>query len=171
MKTIKLVVLVISMLMMTSLSAQNKKMLDEKNGFRELKFGMSIDSVSNLKLIDGNGISKYYEKTDDKLTIGDYAIESITYGFYKGKLSFIMITTVGYANSKGVLNLFTTQYGKGYQSNQYIEEYWWFGKTVSLNYKENSINNNGKIIMSTNIFDDEKAADKKAATEKAKNDL
>lgn len=101
----------------------------------------------------------------------DYTVESITYGFYKGKLSFIMITTVGYTNSRGILNLLVTQYGKGYQPNQYIEEYWWFGKTVSLNYKENSINNNGKIIMTTNIFDEEKAADKKAATEKAKNDL
>lgn len=171
MKTIKLFLLFISVLTSTSLSAQNKKALDEKNGFRELKFGMSIDSISNLKLIDGNGISKYYEKTDDKLTIGDYTVESITYGFYKGKLSFIMITTVGYTNSRGILNLLVTQYGKGYQPNQYIEEYWWFGKTVSLNYKENSINNNGKIIMTTNIFDEEKAADKKAATEKAKNDL
>ena len=82
-----------------------------------------------------------------------------------------MITTVGYTNSRGILNLLVTQYGKGYQPNQYIEEYWWFGKTVSLNYKENSINNNGKIIMTTNIFDEEKVADKKAATEKAKNDL
>lgn len=171
MKTIKLAVLVISVLITNALTSQNKKILDEKNGFRELKFGVSIDSVSNLNLVEDAGLDKYYEKTNDKLTIGDFVVKSIHYGFYKGRLDLVIIKTVGYTNSKGVLAVFENQYGSGYKSNQYIEKYYWFGKTVTLTYDENSINNNATIFMSSKMFAELRKADEQAATNKAKNDL
>ncbi len=171
MKKIKLVLLAISMLTMMTLSAQNKKMLDEKNGFREFKFGMNADSIPNLKLVESDGFCNYYEKTDEKLKIGDYDVKSITYGFYRGKLDFIFIEIKGYNNSRGILNIFESQYGKGYQSNPYIEKYYWFAKTVTLSYDENSINNNANIIIHSKMFDDIKKTDKKTAEEKAKSDL
>ena len=165
-----LLLLTITLLSLTSFG-QSEKQLDEKNGFRELKFGTHIDSISNLKLIEDGVNNKYYEKTDEKLKIGEYDLKRITYGFYKGRLSFILIEANGYTNSKGILDIFTSQYGEGYKSNKYIEKYYWFGKTITLTYDENSINHNSKISISTDIFDKEKKEDKKSSNEKAKSDL
>jgi hypothetical protein len=152
---------------------QNLKSLDEKNGFRDFKFSMSIDLFQNFKLIETSkdGFSKYYEKTDEVKKIGDYDTDRIIYGFYKDKLYIVMIYIKSYSNSKGILGIFESQYGKGYQANRYMNDYTWFGKTITLSYDENSLTNDSKIFLYTNQFDIEKAADKKASQEKAKNEI
>jgi hypothetical protein len=153
--------------------SQNLKKLDEKNGFRQYKFGMSVDSIPNLKLIETskNGFSKYYDKTDEVKKIGDFNVDRIVYGFYKDKLDIVMIYIKSYGNSKGILGVFETQYGKGYQANRYMEDYTWFGKTITLSYDENSLTNDSKIFIYTNQFTSEKAEDKKISEEKAKNEI
>lgn len=58
-----------------------------------------------------------------------------------------MIETEDYQGSRGMLDLFKQQYGKGEQKNQYIEEYTWFADKVFLTFKENSITKKAKIMM------------------------
>lgn len=165
-------IMLIAIVLITSFSfAQNLKALDEKNGFRNLKFGMSIDSLKNSKIIESHKYQKYYIKTDENLKIGDFDVKAISYGFYKGHLDFILIEIVGYSNSRGIKGVFESQYGKGYQSNEYIEKYYWFGNNVSLCYDENSLNQNSKIMISTKMYNKEKEADKKAIEEKAKSEI
>jgi hypothetical protein len=168
----KIIIALNALILITNFSiAQNLKNLDNKNGFRDLTFGTKIDSISDLKLVGSSGYDNFYKKVDEKLKIGEYDIESITYVFYKNKFRAVMIKSKGYVNSRGILNFLSEQYGKGSKNNQYIEEYWWFGKTISLHYDENSITNDSKIYMDTNIFDKERELDKKESQEKAKSDF
>jgi hypothetical protein len=75
--------------------AQNLKALDSKNGFRDFIFGTDVSQYQNLNLVEASkdSLTKYYLKTDDKLSIGQYDLESVFYSFYKGKLDYIIIKT------------------------------------------------------------------------------
>ena len=87
------------------------KALDEKYGFREAKFEMSLNSFKNLVEIEPN--SNYYESPTENLKIGEYDLYSINYLFYKGQLSSINIVIKGSTNRDGVLKILQIAYGDG----------------------------------------------------------
>ena len=158
-----------AMLVLTLTSfSQNLKALDDKYGFREAKFEMSIDSIKNLAPTKE---SNCYKSTTENLKLGDYDLTEIVYIFYKGQLSSIMIKTNGYINSRGVLNVLQSAYGKGYKSNEYIEEYYWSGKKTIMVYDENSINHNATILLWSKSMNQIEKADKENANSKAANQL
>lgn len=171
MKKLRKIILLAGVLFGFASYSQNLKKLDEKNGFRDMKLGMSIDSVKNLKEIENSGDSKYYEKLDENLKVGDYQIQSICYGFYKGYLSFILIKTKGYTNSRGIKDVIVNLYGNGWQSNRYMEKYNWFGENVSLSYDENSITNDAQIVFQSKPLSKQRELDKKEKDEKAANGM
>lgn len=152
MKKIKLMMMTL-MMCLVGLSYGQKE-LDAKNGFRALTFGDKVASIQNLILIEGLTTSnikyKYYQKTDEKLMIGDFEIKSIIYGFYNDELDVILIIfkTNDTINSRGVLNVFENQYGKGLKSNKNIEKYFWYGDYVCMLYSENSKHNNSIYLHS-----------------------
>jgi len=149
---------------------QNKKKLDEKNGFRDDIFGTPIESYKNLVEVDKtkDGFEILYKKTDENLSLGNVELLSITYTFYKGKLDAILLTTKGYTNSRGILDILISNYGNGYQSNRYIEDYFWFGKKVVMSYSENSLTNDATVFIATKENDKEKENDKKESIKKVK---
>jgi hypothetical protein len=100
--------------------------------------------------------------------LGTIEIFDVYYAFYKGKLENIAFSTKGYTNSKGILDILKANYGAGSQPNQYMEKYYWFGKTVSISYTENSISRDAKIYFSTNVNSAEKEKDKKESIGKVK---
>ena len=158
-----------SIIIMITISSfgQNLKALDDKYGFREAKFEMSKDSFKNLVEIEKN----IYKSTIENLKLGDYDLDLIAYSFYKGQLSDILIKTKGYINSRGVLKILQTAYGNGYQSNEYIERYVWFGDKVTMSYNQNSITDDATIIIYSKKLSDMKKADEKNAASKATNEL
>ena len=151
---------------------QNMKALDNKFGFREMKFGDSITKFDDLVPIEysNDSSSIFYKRTGDKLTIGSTEV-ALSYGFYKGVLYSIYIKTKGYENSRSLLKTLEEMYGKGYQSNRYIEEYSWYGKKVSLSYDENSINHNADILMYSKESITQQKKDEKEKAKKAKDDF
>jgi len=171
MKILRKILLLAGVLIGFASYSQNLKKLDEKNGFRDMKLGMSIDSIKNLKKIEDSDNLKFYQRLDENLIIGDYQVESIVYGFYKGYLSFILIKTKGYTNSRGIKDVIVNLYGNGYQSNQYIEDYWWFANNVQLNYDENSITNDATIMFKSKPISKQMELDKKEKDEKATNGM
>lgn len=147
----------------TILIGQNLKALDEKYGFREAKFEMPLDSFKNfVDLAEG-----FYKSTNEDLKLGEYTLDKVTYRFYKGQLSGIIIETKGYTNSVGFLKILQEAYGKGYKSNRYIEEYNWFGQKVDMSYDQNSITDNATIIIYCNKLVEQEKKDKKKATSEA----
>lgn len=152
--------------------------LDYKYGFRNLKFETPIDSIKNVIVIGdtikGNKASKnmtYCKISDEVLSIGDYDLKSVIYGFYKNKLDYVRIDTKGLINSRGVLEVLKKLYGNGDKPNEYIEEYLWSGAKVSLMYSENTINNNATIVFFCKKLDRQQEKDEYEMQKKAIKDF
>ena len=151
----------------TSISGQNLKSLDDKYGFRGAKFETPFDSLKNLVEIEKG----FYTSTSEDLKLGEYDLSQIVYSFYKGQLYIIGITTKGYTNSNGILSILQQAYGKGYQSNEYIEKYIWFGKKVIMSYEQNSATRDATVFIMCRKLSDLKEADEKKANEEAAKQL
>jgi len=138
---------------------QNLKALDDKNGFREAKFGVSPSSFKNLEQVKTTPIigldpeksknvdrtklypvkGEYYDKDVD-LHIGNFPLDYVVYHFYKDKLVSIGIkVSQGLTNQDGVLDVLETAYGKGvFEKN---DDKWhpitysiWEGEKVKMVY-------------------------------------
>ena len=152
------------LLSLTSIS-QSVSKLDEKYGFREMKFETSLTSFKNLVKVQEN----FYASTTENLTLGNYKLSQIAYGFYKGRLFSIIIMTKGLTNSSGVLKILQQAYGTGYKDNEYLESYIWRGEKVKMTYEENSITSDATIIMwSKKLWDLKTSEEEKANSEAAK---
>jgi len=164
--------LIIILFISINSNGQNLKALDNKFGFREMQFGDTVSKFDDLVPVEysNDSSSIFYRKTGDKLTIGSSEVE-ISYGFYKGHLYSIYIKTKGYENSRALLKTLEEMYGKGYQRNEYIKEYSWYGKKVSLSYDENSINHNATILMYSKESLNQQKKDEKEKAKKAKDDF
>ncbi len=154
------------------IKGQNLKALDDKDGFRDYKFGDTITKFTNLKLTEKSkdGKTAYYNKTDDKLKIGESDV-TIDYVFYEGHFYEVFMETKGLSNSKGVLKVLNELYGNGYQDNQYIEKYLWFGSKVTLYYKENSVTNDAIISISSEPIRKKRKLDEELKIKEAKKDM
>ncbi|WP_146204166.1 hypothetical protein [Prosthecochloris marina] len=114
---------------------------NEPDGFRGIKWGTAINSLSNMTAIDTEGDTHTYERIGDEMKIGNAELAVLKYFFWKGKLSGIGIKTKGYSNWAALKDVVFEKFGKGYQRNRFIEDYLWGsfskGKTViSLEYNE-----------------------------------
>lgn len=142
---------------------------ENKYGFRDLKFETPIDSISNMKVIDSlsHGEMVYYFRKNDTLKIGDYALQYIHYAFYKRQLAQVIIRTIGYDNSEGVLNILRYNYGPPLQANEFKQNFYWKQVTKSVLYDENEITNNAFIYFSSNELQNKIEDDKIASYKKA----
>lgn len=55
------------------------------DGFRGVKWEAKASSVSGLRQVAGNGKLLLYEKTGDRLQMGDVKLNRVVYGFYKDR--------------------------------------------------------------------------------------
>lgn len=150
--------------------AQTLEQLDNKNGFRWMKFGMDESQFKGTKdgLTDG---VQFYHKKNDTLKIGDAEFFSIKYAFYGGKLYSVFILGKGYSNYKSILQTLSQAYGAPSQPNEYITKFYWWGDKVSqvLNYSE--ITDDITIAIISKTIDDQKKIDEKNKSKKAVGDL
>ncbi len=142
---------------------QNIKSLDEKYGFREMKFETHFSSIKNLVKVEEG----FYKSTTENLKLGDYKLSEVTYSFYKDQLYIILIQTKGLINSRGVLKILQQAYGEGIQSNEYIERYYWDGEKTLMSYEQNSVTDDALIIMWCKKLADLKDTDEKRANSEA----
>ena len=144
MKTLSMILLLV--IVPVAVIGQNLKVLDDKYGFRNVKFEMPLDSLKNLVETE-TGALVIYKSTNEDLSMGAYTLDGISYCFYKGQLAVIVIHTKEYTNSMGFLKILQNAYGNGYQSNSYIEDYYWRGRKVTMSYSQNSITDDAIIII------------------------
>lgn len=116
--------------------------IDEKNGFREVRFGQDLSSLPDLVAMPGRDYVaiKDYQKKPDKemLQVGNAEIKDITYGFYKNKLVRVSLTVLG-ENTDKLLNAATGLYGAPMLDKQVAapgRTYWWVGEKVIGSYQE-----------------------------------
>jgi len=120
-----------------TLQAQDVSELERRNGFKEIKLGISIDSVKDATfkkdIIERKEFqAKVYEtEHPDYMTIGDVVVKKISIKTYKGLIFEIDVVTV---KDPKVMRGLEKSYGKATYSIR-TESYYWNGQTLSLVYK------------------------------------
>ena len=148
---------------------QSVKLLDDKNGFRDLKFGTPLSEIKGLVSVEGS--TKYFTRPDDAMTVGESTIKTLVYGFYDGRLMSVRFSTEGLANSYHALQALQASYGQGSKPNEYIEEYHWGSNKVSMNYEENPISHDADISIFDRALFARMMADGEKKAKAAKSDL
>lgn len=146
---------------------------NEPNGFRGIVWAAPIDSVKDeLAELRANKATTFYTRKDDKLRIGEAALQSITYVFYKGRFTGAMVRTVeGVANQSALRSALIEQFGKGDQPNRYIERYYWWGATAIISLDCAAPNRACTAMLRSKALMDEENRDMKAAAKDAKKDF
>jgi hypothetical protein len=152
-----------------------KTFQNEPDGFRGIKWETDISQCKDtiFERIDPSygGITVYTMK-NDKLQIGDAKLDKIEYAFWRGKFNSVRIYVYGYTNWSGLRDACFEKFGKGFQANEYIEEYAWFGDTTSILLKYNDIAKKATLYMSScEIVKQQKEYKEKQAQEGAKKDF
>jgi len=157
--------------------AQSVKELDNKYGFRDLKFGTDTSAVEGLVAVERRGDRVVYTRPNDKLKVGESTINRITYTFDRGKLVSIQLTTNrtasqpnNMANSRALRNALEEQYGEGERVGEQDRN--WKGERVLMIYREAPAYYDAKVRISTKEFEESnKLNNKVMKTKKAASDL
>jgi hypothetical protein len=143
MKTIKKVFLISLLLLCSALiPVCGFCFQNEPEGFGGIQWGMDISAVTNMILVlekpndPIHGDLKMYRKQNDGMTMGRATVNQTGYIFFKDKFISAQILTEGSSNWLGLKDDAFEIFGKGEQSDQSIEQYFWFGNKsrIILNY-------------------------------------
>lgn len=149
----------------------NFKPGSEPDGFRGIKWGTELSTLSGMEYLRTDpsyGGIPFYTKEKDDLTIGGAKLETVEYGFWQGKLYIVIINTKGSVNWSGLEDATFEKFGEGFQSNKYIENFFWSGKITTITLKYNEISKTGYLWMgSAEITKQVRDFDKKRAAEGA----
>ncbi|MCW5911183.1 MAG: hypothetical protein KIT62_08925 [Cyclobacteriaceae bacterium] len=117
--------------------AQDVNELEKRNGFKEIKLGMSIDSVKGAEFKKDLAERKefpvklYETKHPDYMAIGDVPVKLVSLKTYKGMIYEIEVTT---GHDPRVMRGLEKSYGKATYSLR-TESYYWKAQTLTLAYK------------------------------------
>ena len=143
----------------------------EPDGFRSIKWGADISSLEGMEYFrtdPGYGGIKIYTKEKDNLQIGSANLIRIEYLFWRGKFCSVWVYTKGSTNWYGLKEAVFEKFGKGYQKNQFIEAYTWFGKITWMRLEYSEFSKEGKLRMvSREIIKQQEAYKKQKAKEGA----
>lgn len=121
----------------STLLAQDVNELERRNGFKEIKLGISIDSVKGATfkkdIIERKEFqAKLYEtEYPEYMIIGDVEVKRISIKTYKGLIYEMDVITV---KDPKVMRGLEKSYGKATYSIR-TESYYWKGQTLNLIYK------------------------------------
>ncbi len=133
---------------------------NEPDGFGGIKWGADISTLKGMTKLGTDpsygGIEIYIRKGDE-LKFGDAKLSGIQYGFWKGKLADVRITTKGNANWSSLKNSAFAKYGKGNQADPKVEQYAWFGPVSAIGLENIDDSKTGLLyIVSTEISKQQK---------------
>jgi hypothetical protein len=98
------------------------------NGFRDLQWGVNVSSVDGLEQLetdmDLENVIEYV-RPKEILYIGNIALTSIIYAFWRDQLYMVTIWTQDYSNFSALREMVFKQFGKGRRSDQSHERYLW----------------------------------------------
>jgi len=143
----------------------------EPTGFRGLEWGSALpkSDMVYLRTDPSYGGVKLYKRPSDKLSIGGAKLSAVIYSYWQGKFCSVRIGCEGYENFAALKEACFAQYGSGYQPNEYIQEYYWFGTVSSVLLEYSRITEKAALwIQSEAISAEQKACEKKKAAESSK---
>ena len=137
-------------------SAQSLADLDEKNGFRDVTFGQSLAAVKGLiPLSKSPADSREYQRPADVLKIDGEPLKSITYTFYRGVLSEVLVKYTTAAARAKLLQSLHLAYGYGMDSTLTAGAAGtiWLGKSVGM-VLGNDGELPGELLLKSNLVAD-----------------
>lgn len=156
----RLSLLALTLLAGLTAQAQSVKDLDEKYGFRDLKFGADTTEVKDIVAVERHGGRVVYARPADKMTVGEATLNKITYTFDNGKLVSINLITNrsasqknNFANSRALRNALEGQYGEGEHASE-SQDRTWKGQRVIMTYREAPAYYDCKVRISTKEFEE-----------------
>lgn len=115
--------------------------IDEKNGFKMVKFGETVDAYRDaLTFIGLAADTMFFVKSPELLRIGDIPIQDFTIATKNGIVYAVMLKIKGHAQD--IKDVFIEAYGSAYETpNRYMDKFIWRGKKVAMIYDYSSVNN------------------------------
>jgi len=116
----------------------------EPDGFRGIKWGTDISTLSDMEYVTTNPGSGYgeiqiYKKKNDELTIGGATLNRIEYAFWRRKVCGVVIYADGSVAQARLKEAIFAKFGKGfYEGNKNdlplnnTEGYYWYGETTTM---------------------------------------
>lgn len=145
---------------------------NEPNGFRGYTWGDTLDShKEELSLTAEGKDNSYFSRNGDNLKIGGAELNSITYHFSKYGFTSVTIKTEGIANNTALISAFQEQFGKGFQSNRYIERYLWTGSNSIIFIDCSSVTRKCSAFIHSSNIKKQIDADKKSQAMDAAKDF
>jgi hypothetical protein len=99
-----------------------------KDGFSNLQWGRNVSSVDGLKkkqtVSDLDDVVEYI-RPKDLLQIGDTALVSVNYAFWRDQLYTVTLWTKGYANFTALREAAFKKFGPGIRNDSTRERYLW----------------------------------------------
>lgn len=104
------------------------------------------------KADSGQGLVGYRVSDAKYKSLGDCTLNDIYIQSFNGKVINILIQTVGLSNSQCLKLTLFKLFGRGNQSNSYIEKYLWDGDRCTVYYDENSINYSSLTMIDSKLL-------------------
>jgi hypothetical protein len=166
-------------LLLLSVSVQAGTDPNRWDGFRGLKWGTNIKNINdpNMIIVEDNNDSRFYRRLNDKLSIGDAKLESISYGFYKDRFCWVMIKAKEESNFTDLKAAVFAYYGEGKQSNEFIKQWLWgfeignSDKDVGMLLKYNEFSEETELHIFYRPITKEEEADKARRAKEAGKDF
>lgn len=155
-----------------TISSDTNNKIDKDNiVFRGMRWGSKLSEYKDMVLIE-SGSSQYYNRKNDQLSIGGATLNKIAYGFFENRLFSVIIEFVGDSNFYKLHETLNQNYGYGFQSNQFMDNYWYCLSCESTVYLEYSkIGRKGTISYRYKPISEEVINSDKEQAKRAKKDL
>ena len=108
--------------------------LDERYGFRDLKFEQSFQSCSGMVVIEEDGDMKFCTRKNDSLQMAGAKLKSIEYGFYRNQFANVTVIAATEFDGEMLLKSLEADYGPGRKAPRNITKFYWFGQKVLVDY-------------------------------------
>ncbi len=115
--------------------ASKKTLVLRPDGFDDLNWGVKVDSVKGLEEIsDDPDLAEVteYVRPQDPLKIGDAALASVVYAFWRDLLYTVTLWTQGPANFKTLRDRVFEQFGESIQAGRSSQKYLWSDETTDM---------------------------------------
>ena len=147
--------------------------LDERYGFKGIKFGTLSTAIKNLKWIkkDRNGL-QYYQRLGESKELAGEPVTRTEWIFYRNRLYAVLVQVSIFADSERVLRLLSEAYGEPYTPDE-IEptQYLWSGRRSTALFSRDDDTMSWNLFIHSRSASEQREIDRDAALKRAADKL
>jgi hypothetical protein len=149
---ILLATMVLLVCVATNAEAADFKIGSEPDGFRGIKWGTNIETLTGMTQIGtdpGYGGLEKYTRSGDELEMGKAKLSNVVYAFWRQQLFSVTMEATGSANCEALREATFKKYGFGHKTNLYLKDYYWLGPVTKMKYKKNTTTKDCLLYMAS----------------------